>query len=58
LVAFNIGVARLQAGDPKAAEAALSAAFNTDDTRLAALTHYNLGNARYVQALDVRETSV
>ncbi|MDP6404313.1 MAG: VWA domain-containing protein [Alphaproteobacteria bacterium] len=58
LVAFNIGAARLQAGDPKAAEAALSDAFNTDDTRLAALAYYNLGNARYVQALDVRETSV
>ncbi len=58
LVAFNIGVARLQAGDPKAAEAALSDAFNTDDTRLAALAYYNLGNARYVQALNVREASV
>ncbi len=58
LVAFNIGVARLQAGDPKAAEAALAEAFNTEDTKLAALAYYNLGNARYVQALATREASV
>ncbi|MDP6952509.1 MAG: tetratricopeptide repeat protein, partial [Alphaproteobacteria bacterium] len=58
LVSFNIGVARLQAGDPKAAEVALSDAFNTDDTKLAALAYYNLGNARYVQALQSRSASV
>lgn len=58
LVAFNIGVARLQAGDPEAAEAALADAFNTEDPTLAALAYYNLGNARYAQALQTREASM
>jgi Ca-activated chloride channel homolog len=58
LVAFNIGVARLQAGDPKAAQAALGEALNTEDTTLAALAYYNLGNARYALALQTRQASM
>jgi tetratricopeptide (TPR) repeat protein len=52
LLEFNVGVAHLQLGDFATAGQAFARALDTDDTALAALAYYNLGNVRYRQALE------
>lgn len=55
-VAFNRGAALFKLHELKAARAAFVRAIDTDDRRLAARAHYNLGNVQYRVAINAMRT--
>ncbi len=55
-IAFNRGAALFKLHDLKAARAAFVRAIDSDDRRLAARAHYNLGNVQYQVAINAMRT--